>query len=443
MGQTILDVPMKKQLKSQWCWAASAEMIDKFHHRDLSPSTRPNQCAIVNQYLISLHSSASGYGIWIDPSAYPSSLNPSQCCTTCLCNGIGTITPEDFPMPYFHPSFFVLATYHTALLNLGYYSTLVKNMNFSNIKNEIKFCMPLIAGLTYGTASRGAGSHIVVVNGYEETSAGEQILHVLDPMYFDSCRIAEIRMIPLSNLDPDSVVQKMEYYLAGIRPTNLKSCDSCAFKTNPFIENEDNILQNRPSLIKSTEKLMSYSELMLKLKTNEDYIKIPVNYIKQNAVKKFFLHHNYNKEKYIIKQDTDYYYFGEKGSNIITYQKIKGENRVSCVKYGKYPVVFSIKPNISSNNLININLQKETDPPLELYRIYGPTYKEYYFVQLGKEHYFFNPKDYRISDEGKITEPMVPINRFTLRKTLNSALKGLKIEGNIVQRPKSFRILNK
>lgn len=419
IGQTILDVPMCKQQKSLWCWAASAEMIDKFHNRDVTASggTLSTQCEIVDFFLDGLHGSAPKYDIHINPNEFPLSVS-SECCGTCLCDD--RRTPGNFPIPYFYPSYFFNSTYSSVFLKLGYYNTRVNDLVFSDIVKEINYCMPLVLGLEYGSKAGGdigSGNHIVVISGYEETSEHQQILHINDPMNLveNSCEIAPISMINLSTIGDDEAVSKIDYLLAGIRPRNKRLCDSCVFKSGDPFTSRDPQLSVSPLQLKTFKEDLSYEGLIRKLANEKNYIKIPVNHMRLVTSRNIFIHKNYGKTDFVIKRDTDFYYFNEQKNNILTKQLIKKELKVTQVKTGRYPIVFSIQV---GNKLIPVNLQEDRDIEFQLFRAYSPLYKEYYYVKKDKAEYFFDPKDFEISPGNKIDKPIVPLNSKVLKKEL-------------------------
>lgn len=416
IGQTILDVPMCKQQKSLWCWAASAEMIDKFHNRDITTSggTLSTQCQIVDFFLDGLHGSAPRYGI--DTDDFPLSVS-SECCGTCLCDDSGT--PGNFTIPYFYPSYFFNSTYSSVFHKLGYYNTMLKELVFSDIVKEINYCMPLVLGLEYGSGAgedADSGNHIVVISGYEETSDHQQILHINDPMNFveNSCEIAPISMINLSMIGDDEIVSKIDYLLAGIRPRNKRLCDSCVFKTDPFTS-KDSQLSVSSAQLKAFKEDLSYEGLIRKLANEKNYIKMPVNYMRLKASRNIFLRKNYKETDFVIARDTDFYYFNEQKNNILTKQLVKKELKITQVKTGRYPIVFSIQVN---RKLIPVNLQEDRSIELQLIRAYGPLYKEYYYIKKDKAEYFFDPKDFEISSGNKIDKPIVPLNPKVLKKEL-------------------------
>lgn len=418
IGQTILAVPMCKQKRSQWCWAASAEMIDKFHNLDhTNPALLSSQCDIVNFYLADLQTVASRY----DPSlssGFPADIPPAECCPTCMCDE-GTVD-GNFPVPYFHPSYFLGSTYHSVFLKLGYYSTMVKTMEFDQIVKEINYCMPLVLGIEYGknVGERGnSGNHIVVVKGYEETTDGRKILHIQDPMDYNSCKIPEIKMLVFDKADNESVVSKIDFYLAGIMARNKRFCDSCLFENDPFVNEEPRITVSGPQLRKVNEDL-SYEGLIKRLERVKDFYKIPVNYIKIKSARSFFVRKNYKDLKYVISRDTDFYYFKEKENNILTKELVNKQLKITQVKTGNYPLTFTIKDRHNNNPFVD--LTKDKDVEFELFRAYGPLYKEYYYVKKDKEEYFFDPKDFQISPGNKIDASITPINKRTLRKELKA-----------------------
>jgi hypothetical protein len=408
IGQrVILNVPEIRQLRTNWCWAASAEMIDKFHSNNASNA--PSQCDIVTQYL----ESATAF----DPELGEDevfSRTVGNCCQTCFCDNTQT---ANFTIPYLtSPSVFIGVTYHSVFLDLGYYSTMDKGLKFADIKEEIMRCMPIILGVEYS----GGGQHIMVVKGVEKSQLGE-ILHLNDPTS-GQCGVSFLNAINLTAISNPASITKVQYYIAGIRGKNRPLCDTCSrYINNPFQENTE---LAQPQLRKIEE---SFDELVNRLE-KQPSVKIPVTYLAFNRTR--------NKRQAVTPNDlflkeTDFYFYQGNTQNVLTKQNIEGKEVVTQLKTSNYPLVFSI---LDGNEIVEIDLINDKRIRVELFKVPGPLYQDFVFVKKEKGQYLLSVKDLNVN-KGK---PTVPINKNMFKLIFRD---GIKVDNQFMTKNNVFRKL--
>lgn len=165
------DCQLMPQQRSKWCWAASIKMVNDY----LKYPDTLAQCEIAK-------------------------LNPG------LVNGIDTST-------FCNSLCFDIKRHGNATLNANDYEMLLNQLNinsktkqnilsWSDIVKLIDKKSPfLLSGLYYKDFYQGTGSHVVVSNGYLETTDNHKWLHILDPYnpYGTLCQGCEY-WIPYCNL---------------------------------------------------------------------------------------------------------------------------------------------------------------------------------------------------------------------------------------------------
>lgn len=182
VGQTVLDVPLRGQQRTRWCWAASIEMaLDYYGNRLVS------QCDISRK-----HEEVRGNSVCppIDSDC------PCLPESTTSCNS--PMSPPNYAGAY---------SLTTILDTFGYSSTVtastviessspesntILGLDWHTIKTEIDHCQPLI--LLVGRAvGSDTGDHYIVVVGYLEPNSNceHRFLLIKDPWKpCDGCQYA-------------------------------------------------------------------------------------------------------------------------------------------------------------------------------------------------------------------------------------------------------------
>jgi hypothetical protein len=185
----IVELPVTEipQRTSSWCWAASMEMIIKYHNPLLTTDNNPfsslplTQCRLATNYFNLTKAIMSGLAATDIEKPIPN-LNGCKC-TTCesllpsgqkLCDK-GDKKIENFS--YTEAQFIdFLFSYHWFHSNED-----TSRMTWNDVKREIDNCRPFIAVVGFaGGGDRGA-QHAVVIKGYEET-ATEKLVYIIDPL---------------------------------------------------------------------------------------------------------------------------------------------------------------------------------------------------------------------------------------------------------------------
>lgn len=361
----VLNVPQFSQMRTNWCWAACAQMIDQYHTNGTSTY---DQCKIVNLFL--------SEKIAFLPSSTPASL--STCCTTCTCDVTATL--DNMLIPYSHPvGIFHGVTLHTVLVGLGYYSTMDKKIDIAGIKREIDKCTPMILGYLH----IGGGRHIVVVKGYDYSPSANMLV-INDPIVnTPECKNCKLVMVNFDAIkkasasSPSSCVKQAEYFLGGIYRKDFTPCDTC----NRYIHSpyEESVAFSKPEsgyamAVKKTTILQSESyEDIIKRLSNQANLKIPVSYISfpllNDKIATFdnIIH---------SQQDTDYYYYQNDNINVLTKQVVDGKLMITQVKSCGYPLKYTIFSK-SGKDSIQIDLLKG-DYKFEVIRAPEPFFIDFY-----------------------------------------------------------------
>lgn len=402
--RVVLNVPEIKQNQTKWCWAATAEMIDKFHYRG---NTRGiTQCDIVKSYY-----TLNGFSL---PSAF-------TCNDLINCNIPRTSIHGNILIPYTSPAHFIGINYHSIFLNLGYYSSLDNGLNFKNIKDEILACKPLALGVTYkSNGIKGApltgGDHIVAIKGYDESVPIDSILVINDP---DTCSLCNIKMVNLRALKTNSCIDTIRFFLAGIRQKRRLPCENCEdYIQDPFKEGGSSRLFS----IKQGEE--NYKQLLIKL-DQSDSISIKVSYIDLNLLGNKIIKKDPLNSILTKRLSREVFYYNQ-DNYVLTKYKSNGEEIIAQVKKCRYPLKYSIYPKGHNKEPIEIDLIKNKDVVFEIIRMPGPFYFEFYsFTMPNGKKYVVPANDYPgILIKGK---PIKLFNEYSECSLINKLRKELKL----------------
>ena len=391
----ILGVPLIQQERSNWCWLASAAMIDAFH-TDPTERAPYGQCEILNQYLQLVQ---EYYNSQNDAASNPF---PSVIACPTLPNG-----PGNFEIYYDSPpAFFIGVTYNNVLLNMQYYNVMDKNLNFNNVKTDINQCMPLIMGIT----TTGGGGHIVVVKGYERTLQGN-ILHINDPNLFQSSTFEMANFETAS----DAGAERIHYFISGIRRRDKPYCNDClSYLNSPvseLIPDEERSITPESTIIKKT---INFDELVNKLRSSK-HKNIPVYYLNIN----FLLN---KRRELFIQKSVDEFYYNEKRYNILTKEKIKGEEKIVFVKTANYSKIDTVYPGGRLKPFVTINLE-EDGTSLEIIRTSGPYYHEFFkYSKNGQNYIVPAAKNVPFNVKGKNLDPRIPIKTSLFNEIIKQVL---------------------
>jgi Peptidase_C39 like family len=164
-GQTLLNVPNIVQKDGKWCWAASTEMIIKYHG-DIR-----DQCSIVAKSFSTI-------------CTCPTTLDCSSTCSSSSCSGTATAGK--------------LKGY---LKDLGFTSKKVDNdLSWKDIKMQIDSGLPFMVGIGC------SGGHLLTANGYRKMPTNEgglQFILVNDPICCAGTSFVEIRSFDGTGNKPD------------------------------------------------------------------------------------------------------------------------------------------------------------------------------------------------------------------------------------------------
>lgn len=303
-------VPMHPQRTNNWCWAASVEMIKKFHEPADNFASR--QCKIVNRYLkISAND------------------NAAESCASCICR---SNCPNDgVRLEYSLPSTSTIGAtwkpdyFELLLESYGYRSNQeVNEMNnafsWDFIKNQIDICRPFIiviepepirliegGGTQRTLATLPPSDHTVVVKGYFQTTNGSNTLKYLitnDPWNPCAGHISlfpfDVFNIPtLYNIGNNYIINKVSTMIHSIHPNNAavqsKNCESCesleeAYQGNPVFTT--NINESTASPQEEDTNI-----LMLLVNNEKSIAGFTDNYLTETSYNKFVnMENNFDAE---------------------------------------------------------------------------------------------------------------------------------------------------
>ena len=213
-----LDVPLIAQENTEWCWAASLEMVISFHGKPLPAN---GQCGFAQDLVELIHNT----NYYSAPSAHPTNSCNSTCGTGNPSNKYNQriefsrrgrkVDYQYTDMIFARHGFFSIEDIHTDL------------MDFTAIKAELDACQPFLVFLNKVEEPSRPYSHVVVAKGYYETLNDKYIL-VNDPLpVCDGCEA----LIPIRvfNETPDLLNGALQV-VRSIAPRDQDQCEPCLGK---------------------------------------------------------------------------------------------------------------------------------------------------------------------------------------------------------------------
>lgn len=247
--QKTIDVPLIKQIRSQWCWAACTEMIDSFYFK-----TRPSwQCEYALYYLDELYEIAD-HGLTCPISSGPCDENFFE---------KGNVY-FSFSAEYFGHR------YEKLLSKIGLYSSFETDPTMSEIITEIESNRPLVAFIKTSPESYSA-NHLVVIKGYR-IAQPDTFLIINDPWFHDTeaCSISSIAELNYTQIQRQGTLKSIMAIQTNIHPKNMLMTQ---FTPRSF-------MMSLPPSQKNT-----YSDFEFE----KDTINIPVKVLSIDKLKKHFL----------------------------------------------------------------------------------------------------------------------------------------------------------
>lgn len=226
-SQTYLNVPLISQKQSNWCWAASIEMIEKYHNINSTTS----QCQILNFYQKIRGKDTCNFDI-------------------CKCNSIQNCDYElqivDGMLngsQYLERILDTLSFHHSSLTNI--------TLDWDSIKAQIDQCLPIIL-IIHREALSGignAGQHAIVIDGYLDRDC-ERYLLIKDP--WETCETGcsyALNYDDLTNPGRDDAAITSLYWMHNIKPKNSRNiCDVPKPIERPVIKDMYQCPQSMPRL---------------------------------------------------------------------------------------------------------------------------------------------------------------------------------------------------
>lgn len=233
LSQHYLNVPLIGQEQSQWCWAASIQMIHKFHE---GAATSIQQCTLANKYR------------WFNrrPMIRPHLITiPEICCDyNCYNVNAGTAIPYlcDQPLPFSKRYGLIYHHYFDQINSYYGYNSMedieVLEFDWQKIVNEIKSCRPFAMFLAKIEPTRAYYNHVVVAKGYFEYGDEEYIL-VNDPQnrnLLEVCEGCEFLIPYKAYIDTTTELNSCLQVARSISPKDSIDCKDCT-KLNPISTN--------------------------------------------------------------------------------------------------------------------------------------------------------------------------------------------------------------
>ncbi len=152
-----------------WCWAASMEMIMKYHTQ--GPTGAQWQCILGKNY-------QNISGLIAVPINTDTNICTCSTCTEAICYADLAIKINPFHRRKYFERIFTQYKYNA--------KEVTTRMSWEDIQKEIDHCNPFIAIIYFLDALSGSGAHAVVVKGYKEilseTGVLEKFVQIYDPL---------------------------------------------------------------------------------------------------------------------------------------------------------------------------------------------------------------------------------------------------------------------
>jgi hypothetical protein len=221
-AQVSLNVPLSGQKRTQWCWAASIEMILNYHG-----DYTDRQCNIRSQYGI------------LRGEIECSSLNQCACDTnnTSSCNQqieLFTIGTTIESAKYF-PKIFD---------TLDYSAKDTTVFNWDDIKKQIDACQPIILVLTRSdvfenqnnSSQYDHGQHAVVIDGYLDQGCDSRFILIKDPWRpCEGCQYALNYDSFVDRSASNNAITNTQLWIYDIKPKTSKKGCSCSDNDKPIV----------------------------------------------------------------------------------------------------------------------------------------------------------------------------------------------------------------
>ncbi|WP_353480690.1 C39 family peptidase [Haliscomenobacter sp.] len=293
--QEIDSFPMVKQRRSQWCWAACAEMVDSF----FPSQTKLNQCDFALMYLNSLYKFRHNLKCPFDTAQ----------CSEMQNNSTGNVG-FSFSSKYFGIRFEQL------LSRVGFYSSFEKRPSIDEIKNEIDHDRPLIAFVSTAMDTSTA-NHVVVVKGYR-VSGTDTYLILNDPWFHSSNNAC-------------SFSSTLEFNYTGTNQTgSIKSIIAFQMNIHPKY-----MLLSEPPSFRRTSNILSPREIYsAKIDLEDDTIRIPVKILSIEKIKSIIPRAYANK----FYQNESYELYSPSAKRSYVYENTNKGWTLTEIKSAHYPV---------------------------------------------------------------------------------------------------------
>lgn len=269
-----VDTPIGQQ-KNRWCWAASMQMVSKFHCVDIE------QCSLAEKYINLITNST-------DPI--------SNCCANyCILDGERGIEGNE-PLQTFNGA---NQQYFDILFSKNGFNSIEDtiSMKWDEVKRQINNCRPYIVVLKRNMANDKGELintiHAVVVVNYLETASQNYV------MLYDPWRPCEgcIELLPYPYLvwvERESTAGYESGIVETVHDIHLRtdtSCSSCGKTKIPSIDNAVALDRNKLSTLNNN----SSSRILDSLRANPSNFVTPIRKISYNKIRKAFDLNNFDK----------------------------------------------------------------------------------------------------------------------------------------------------
>lgn len=197
--QIVLNVPLRGQMATKWCWAASIEMMARYYD-----NATITQCDIVNT------DRRLRGEVYLCPFT-----------ADCLCSSV----PDSCNKPMSSSVRFmnVLDSYSLTA------SSSSNPLSWSAIKTEIDNCQPLalhVSRYDFSDGQDSSGDHYIIAKGYIEQNCTDQFLVINDP--WTPCEGCQYALNYASLIDSSSAnlgIRSVNYWFYDIKPRDqLTGC---------------------------------------------------------------------------------------------------------------------------------------------------------------------------------------------------------------------------